>query len=90
MSERIEDSLTLDLLARMRATEALSSGYKNHLCFEWNEDGICAICWDIAAAVVRAAEGLQVCPEYGENGSVATGDYCPDCGGDGLRALGSF
>ena len=88
-----EDSLTLDVAARERATEALGNaiehGYRNHWCAEWMEDGVCTVCWEIAADVVRAAEGLRMCSRCKGQG-VVDGGYgtvscCPECGGNGLE-----
>lgn len=92
MTEREpSESLTLDVPARQRATEALQQaldyGYRTHYCAEWDEDGACTICWDIAARVVRAAEGLRECARCSGGGMVAPGACCPECGGDGLEPL---
>lgn len=96
MPEPIEthDSLTLDVDARERATEALSAaidgGWRNHFCAEWMVDDGCEICWDIAAQVVRAAEGLRLCTRCNGGGTVGPeGDCCPECGGDGLEPIPS-
>lgn len=84
------ESLTLDVEARTRAADALGAaidgGYRNHFCAEWQEDGTCTICWDIAADVIRAAEGLRKCSRCNGGGMVGPeGDCCPMCGGDGLE-----
>jgi hypothetical protein len=91
-----ENSLTLDVEARTRAAEALrkelDDGYRRHYCAEWDEGDGCTICWEVAAIMLRAAEGLQECGRCrgqgvvdGGNGTVAC---CPECGGDGLEKIG--
>ena len=90
-----EESLTLDDAAMTRAAEALGlaieHGHSNHYCAEWSgQEGVtdgCEICWDIAADIVRAAEGLRKCPRCNGMGKVEPGDCCPSCGGDGLEPL---
>lgn len=85
------ESLTLNDAARERATEALSEalgrGYTRHFCAEWQEDGACRICWDIAAEVIRATEGLQFCSSCRGGGLAAPAACCAECGGNGLEAL---
>jgi hypothetical protein len=90
MSIEPDESLTLDVAARERATaalrEAFQDGYRTHDCAEWIVDGTCEICWDVAACVVRAAEGLRNCSRCNGMGTVGPeGDCCPACGGNGLE-----
>jgi hypothetical protein len=89
-----ECSLTLDMDARGRAMEALSDaigqGHRNHFCAHWDEGDGCSICWQIAADVIRAAEGLQCCSRCRGDGIVDGGgaaSCCPECGGNGLEPL---
>ncbi len=81
------ESLTLDPAARERATRALSTELRAHThhCDKYEEDGVCTVCWALAADVVRAAEGLQLCGRCNGGGMVAPGACCPICGGDGLE-----
>lgn len=90
-----DESLTLDMDACTRAQEALSAaidgGDRNHFCVEWTddpEDG-CEICWRTAIDVLRAAEGLRLCPTCNGIGHVGGGavSCCDDCGGNGLQPL---
>lgn len=86
-----ENSLTLDMDARARAAAALSEateqGYAQHYCDGWDEGDGCTICWDAAAAVVRAAEGLRECQRCNGTGDVGGGAAvcCNECGGNGLE-----
>jgi hypothetical protein len=89
-----ESSLTLDMDARARAMEALSDaieqGHQPHFCVEWDEGDGCSICWQIAADVIRAAEGLRCCLRCNGAGIVDGGgaaSCCPECGGNGLEPL---
>jgi hypothetical protein len=82
------ESLTLDDAALSRATEALSAANSDkHFCSEWQEDGVCRICWNVAAEVIRAAEGLRCCSRCNGGAMVAPGDCCPQCGGNGLEPI---
>lgn len=86
-----DQSLTLDVDALTRGADALSHaiehGHPGHYCAEWIEDGQCAICWEIAAEVLRAAEGLRKCGNCNGGAIVAPGGCCPSCGGNGLESL---
>lgn len=88
-----EESLTLDYAAHARAQEALSDalerGFRPHWCDEYDEGDGCTICWDIAAAVIRAAEGLRLCQRCKGTGDVGGGAAvcCDQCGGNGLEPL---
>lgn len=85
------ESLTLRYEAGTRAAhalaEALKDGCGRHSCAEWQEDGVCRVCWDIAAEVIRAAEGLRLCSRCRGGGRVPPGDCCPECGGNGLEEI---
>jgi hypothetical protein len=88
------ESLTLDMDARTRAADAfgmaIEYGYRNHYCAEWNEGDGCTICWEHAADVIRAAEGLRCCSRCKGGGEVDGGGAsacCPECGGNGLEPL---
>lgn len=88
-----ENSLTLDTDALTRAANALSGAIsgRRHDCDEHNDgDGCCRVCWEIAAEIIRAAEGLHMCPRCNGMGNVDGGgaaSCCPECGGDGLEPL---
>ncbi len=92
-SREAEESLTLDTAARARAafalSEAIGAGFSPHWCDEWDEGDGCTICWDVAAAVIRAAEGLQKCRRCNGTGDVGAGAAvcCDECGGNGLEPL---
>lgn len=88
------ESLTLDMEARERAMRALQTaldgGWETHDCDVWDEDndGGCSICWNIAADVIRAAEGFKCCERCKGTGQPGPeGDACPECGGDGLEPI---
>lgn len=86
------ESLTLDTDARDRATAALQEafeyGHRSHWCAEWDDGDGCELCWENAAAVIRAAEGLRKCKRCNGRGTVGPeGDCCPECGGNGLEQL---
>jgi hypothetical protein len=90
-----ENSLTLDTDACTRAQEALSreldGGWNGHFCTEWTDgDDGCEVCWRMALAVLRAAEGLRLCKRcngLGDVGSEAGAVCCDECGGNGLEPL---
>jgi DnaJ-class molecular chaperone len=93
-ADRTDESLTLDVGARERATaalqDALEHGHRTHYCAEWTEDGTCTICWQVAADVIRAAEGLRLCATCRGTGQPGPeGDACSDCSGNGLDTLES-
>jgi hypothetical protein len=85
------ESLTLDIEAHARAAAALSDafeqGHQTHWCAEWEEGDGCTICWDIAADILRAAEGLRKCSRCRGGGMVAPGAECPECAGTGVEAV---
>ena len=88
MTTEPENSLTLDMDARARAAKTLSERFDAHYCAEWDEGDGCRICWNLAADVIRAAEGLRECERCGGQGVVDGGwgtvSCCPECGGNGL------